>query len=87
MAGKARFQKVCKLCHGEDGLGKEEFARIGGQKQDYVIDTLTIFRDQKAGKFRNRKSSLMKAYVTGLSDNEIEQLAHYITGLGSKTSQ
>jgi cbb3-type cytochrome c oxidase subunit III len=81
-AGKAHFQRVCSICHGADGLGKEGYARIAGQRQDYVVDTLKMFRDKDIGKWRNRESSMMTAYVTGMDDQTLEQLAHYITSLG-----
>ncbi len=81
-AGKAHFQRVCQICHGEDGLGKENYARIAGQRQDYVVETLKIFRDKDIGKWRSRESSMMTAYVSGMSDQTLEQLAHYITSLG-----
>jgi cytochrome c553 len=85
LASKAAmtFQTVCQLCHGEDGKGEKGYARIAGQKQQYVINTLQRFRAVAQGTIdendAKRISSRMEQVTQRLSDQDIEALANYIT--------
>lgn len=81
--GEPTFQRVCKNCHGSDGGGTDEYARIAGQRPDYLIETLKLFRDGKSSKWRSRQSSMMSTFTKNLSDEEIASLANYITSLNS----
>lgn len=84
LAAKATmtFRNVCQLCHGENGRGEQGYARIAGQKPQYVINTLQRFR--AAAKHQidvediKRSSARMEQVTQNLKDHEIEALAHYI---------
>jgi cytochrome c553 len=86
--GKPIYEKSCSSCHGEQGEGNINFARIAGQQPLYVLHTLKRFRDnannspgQEASK---RCSNIMEPIVKGYSDKELEMLAAYVTSMGSK---
>ena len=81
--GRPLFDRVCKNCHGADGSGSNEYARIAGQRTDYVIETLKLFRDGKSNKWRSRQSSLMTTFTKNLSDEEIINMANFIASLNS----
>jgi cytochrome c553 len=68
---------ACAACHGPNGSGiPAQFARIGGQHQEYTSAQLTAFR---AG---TRKNSVqMGAIAKRLSDDEIAAVSDYIAGL------
>lgn len=77
-AGKPLYEGLCIHCHGPSGHGASEiYANISSQRPDYLGITMQRFRD-RSGK---RKSHEMGAIVGGLSDAEIESLAHYVASL------
>ncbi len=68
---------ACASCHGPNGAGiPAQFARIGGQHQDYTASQLTNFRSGA------RKNSVqMSTIAKRLSDDEILAVADYVAGL------
>lgn len=68
---------ACASCHGPNGAGiPAQFARLGGQHQEYTLAQLTSFR---AG---TRKNSLQMTTISKrLSDDEMQAVADYIAGL------
>ena len=68
---------ACAGCHGPSGAGiPAQFARIGGQHQDYTVSQLTGFR---AGTRKN--SPQMIAIAKRMSDDEIQAVSDYVAGL------
>ncbi len=68
---------ACAACHSADGAGiPAQFARIGGQHQEYTSAQLTSFR---AGTRKN--SPQMMAIAKRMSDDEIQAVSDYIAGL------
>lgn len=78
---------ACAGCHGPNGAGiPAQFARIGGQHQDYTTAQLTSFRAASlkslpAGVVARKNSPQMTAIASRLSDDEIGAVADYIAGL------
>ncbi len=68
---------ACAACHSASGAGiPAQFARIGGQHQDYTAAQLTSFRDG------NRKNSpQMMTIAKRMSDDEMKAVADYVAGL------
>lgn len=74
-AGQAKAA-VCMACHGADGIGVgPEWPNLKGQKELYLIKQMRAFRDG------TRSDPLMSAQAAGLSDEDIEDLAAYYSGL------
>lgn len=76
------YKSICQLCHGESGKGEEGYARIAGQRPQYVINTLQRFRAAaqhtiEANEIK-RSNIRMEQVTQRLTDQEIEALAHYI---------
>lgn len=68
---------ACASCHSPNGAGiPAQFARIGGQHQDYTVAQLTNFR---SGARKN--SPQMATIAKRLSDDEIQAVADYVAGL------
>lgn len=68
---------ACAGCHSPNGAGiPAQFARIGGQHQDYTAAQLTNFR---SGARKN--SQQMTTIAKRLSDEEIQAVADYVAGL------
>lgn len=68
---------ACAACHSANGAGiPAQFARLGGQHQEYTAAQLTAFR---GGARKN--SEQMTTIAKRLSDDEIQAVADYIAGL------
>lgn len=72
----------CKSCHGETGKGKfaitESYPVIGGQHKIYLREQLLNWRK---GARSNSPNGVMNVIANSLSDEEIEDLSNYISGL------
>ena len=72
----------CKNCHGENGKGKAAenhlFPVLAGQNKDYLVKQLM---DLKEGRRTNDPAGMMGDIAKGLSAEEIDNLAEYLSGL------
>jgi len=75
--GARLFRQHCAACHGPDARGTRDYARLAGQRREYLVNTLAAFRDGTA----RRRSNIMAAQVKGLSDGDIADLAAYLSAL------
>jgi cytochrome c553 len=76
--GKAKADEtLCTMCHLGDFLGQNEIPRVAGQQYDYTVKQL---RDFKTGKRTNDAGNMASVSKT-LSDQDIEDLGHYLAGL------
>ena len=75
--GAKLFRQHCAACHGPDGHGTRDYARLAGQRRAYLIATLTAFRDGN----RKRRSNIMSAQTRDLTDQDIAALATYLSAL------
>ena len=73
---------ACASCHGENGKGRSDdnyvFPIIGGQTKYYIAKQL---RDLRSGNRHNDPDNVMQNVATKLSDEEIDALADYVSGL------
>lgn len=77
-AGKQRAA-ACGGCHGATGIAPApNFPNLAGQKSAYLAKALA---DYKSGA---RPDPTMKAMASGLSDEEIENIAAYYSSLPGK---
>lgn len=83
--GKDIYASVCQGCHGEGGKGEAGYARIAGQRIDYVTTTLKRFRDNHLVREKladvKRSNPLMEQVTQNLSDEDINALANYVASL------
>ena len=74
-AGKAKAQ-MCQACHGIDGMSKVPDApNIAGQVDGYLVAQLQAF---KSGA---RKSEAMSLVASGLSSDDIDNLAAWYSSI------
>ncbi len=66
---------MCLGCHGSKAEGNGPYPRLAGQHPDYITNQLTNF---KAGL---RKNGQMKAIANMLSEEDMQALAAYFSGL------
>ena len=70
---------ACGACHGPDGAGIPPlYPRVSGQHSEYVVAQLRAFR---AGNRDNDANKMMRMVSARLSEEEINALAEYISGL------
>ena len=71
--GKLAEQLRCASCHLPSFHGQEQMPRLAGQRIDYMAQAMRAYRDSQ----RPGADPMMSNVVVGLSDNDIEALAHY----------
>jgi cytochrome c553 len=70
-----RLLKACAACHGRNGRGGQfDHAALAGQYPEYLISTLTEFKE---GDRTNDVYSRMRYVAEALTEEEIEALAGY----------
>jgi cytochrome c553 len=76
--GKAKADEtLCTMCHLGGFLGQNEIPRVAGQQYDYIVKQM---RDFKTGKRTNDAGNMASVSKT-LSEQDIENLGHYLAGL------
>lgn len=71
---------ACAACHNPQGKGNEPagYPHLGGQNAEYVVKTLKAYRNGERGGYQ---SQIMTDIASRLTDEEIEAVASYISGL------
>lgn len=79
---------ACMYCHGVDGKGLAgvdwapgDIPRLAGQHPGYLKKALDDFR---SGRRSNDHASLMRLVAVRMTDQEIDDVAHYLYSLGEK---
>jgi cytochrome c553 len=75
--GKRLYAQLCQRCHGNEARGDEIIARLAGQHPEYLILSVTRYRDRTG----ERIDPLMFSVVASLKDTEIKALAAYLYSL------
>jgi cytochrome c553 len=76
----ARGQSVaekhqCGTCHQPDYAGRENVPRVANQREDYL---LKVLREYKTGKRVGYGNAVMPETVSGLSDADLQDVAHFL---------
>lgn len=69
----------CIDCHGEDGMGDEEYPRIAGLDEDYILEQLIAF---KTGE-RPNPAEMMLWTLEDLDEQDLTDLAAHYAARGS----
>jgi cytochrome c553 len=76
--GKAKSEEVlCTMCHLGGFAGQNEIPRVAGQHFEYIVKQLRDFKERK----RTNDAGNMTAVARTLSDQDIEDLGHYLVSL------
>jgi cytochrome c553 len=77
-AGKAKADEtLCTMCHLGGFMGQNEIPRVAGQGYEYIVQQLQDFKARK----RTNDAGNMTSVAQTLSETDIENLGHYLTGL------
>jgi cytochrome c553 len=76
--GRAKADEtLCTMCHLGGFSGQNEIPRVAGQHYAYIVKELTAFK----ARTRTNDAGSMTSVAATLSAQDIDNLAHYITGL------
>ena len=70
-------ETLCTMCHGTGFRGQNEIPRVAGQQHDYIVKQLKDFKEKR----RTNDAGNMASVSKTLSDEDIENLAQYLTTL------
>lgn len=77
-AGAAKAEEsLCAMCHMGGMSGQNEIPRVAGQHPDYVLMQLKNFKSRE----RRNDAGNMTSLAQTLSENDMENLAHWISSL------
>jgi cytochrome c553 len=77
-AGAAKAEEsLCAMCHMGGMSGQNEIPRVAGQHPDYVLMQLKNFKSRE----RHNDAGNMTSLAQTLSENDMENLAHWISSL------
>lgn len=76
MAGKAKVEATCQVCHGVDGKATAPMApNLSGQLKEYIIAQLEAYR---AGKRRHEQMNII---ANMLDDDDIQNVAAWYSSI------
>ncbi len=67
----------CGVCHLADFKGQKQVPRLAAQREDYLAAEMRAYRDNK----RKGGDTIMAAALYGVSDADIDALAHFMSRL------
>ena len=76
LAGETRYSKNCINCHGKAGKGMASFPSLVGRDADYIAGRLMKYRAKKKV---GPNSAIMMSWAVKLTDEEIANLAAYVS--------
>jgi cytochrome c553 len=74
---KKADETLCTMCHLGGMKGQNEIPRVAGQYPEYVVKQLKAFK----ARTRTNDAGNMTSVAQTLSEQDVEDLAHYIAGL------
>ncbi|MDR0996046.1 MAG: c-type cytochrome [Zoogloeaceae bacterium] len=75
--GRALFTRLCARCHLPTGHGSMTIPRLAGQHPEYVIMSVSRYRDNTGV----RRDPLMSSAVAQMKDDDIKAVAAYVATL------
>ena len=67
----------CSDCHGEDGLGDEEYPRLAGLDEDDLLEQMKLIQNGE----RSEEAEMMLWFFEDLEEQDLEDLAAYYASL------
>lgn len=73
--GRAAYQQRCISCHGPDAHGSEQYARLAGQRVEYLRHRLFTFQQPTDA------PTVMHGVAKGLIEEDIQAITAYLASL------
>ncbi len=67
----------CSDCHGEDGMGDEEYPRLAGLDEAYLLEQMKLIQKGE----RSENAEMMLWFFEDLDEQDLEDLAAYFASL------
>ena len=67
----------CSDCHGEDFMGDEEYPRLAGRDENYLLEQLKLIKKGE----RSEKAEMMLWFFEDLEEQDLEDLAAYFASI------
>lgn len=67
----------CSDCHGEDGLGDEEYPPLAGLDEDYLLEQMMLIQKGE----RSEEAEMMLWFFEDLEEQDLADLAAYYASL------
>jgi cytochrome c553 len=68
----------CADCHGEDGMGDDDFPRLAGLEVAYLLEQLTLIKTGEASEYA---IEMMEWVFEDLEEQDLEDIAAYYASL------
>lgn len=75
--GKRIYDSTCFVCHGAAGHGNQQYPRIAGQPMEFLVNTLTSFKNND----EDRRNSPMVAVIKNLDEQDLKDVSSYVTNM------
>lgn len=76
----AELRGECSDCHGEEGLGDEEYPRLAGLDEASLLEQMKLIQKGE----RSEKAEMMLWFFEDLEEQDLEDLAAFFASLKSE---
>ncbi len=73
--GRSRYESLCQRCHGADARGSERYARLAGQRLEYLRHRLFQFQQPTDA------PTVMHGIAATLTNDDIDAITAYLASL------
>ena len=73
----AELNSECSDCHGENGMGDEEYPRLAGLDEAYLLEQMKLIQKGE----RSEKAEMMLWFFEDLVEQDLEDLAAFYASL------
>ena len=73
----SELQGECSDCHGEEGLGDEDYPKLAGLDEAYLLEQMKLIQKGE----RSEKAEMMLWFFEDLVEQDLEDLAAYFASL------
>lgn len=74
----SELRDECSDCHGENGLGDDEYPKLAGLDENYLLEQMKLIKKGES----SEKAAMMVWFFEDLEDQDLEDLAAYYASLG-----
>jgi cytochrome c553 len=71
------LQGECSDCHGEDGMGDEEYPRLAGLDEAYLLEQMKLIKNGE----RSEEAEMMLWFFEDLEEQDLADLAAYYASI------
>ena len=73
----SELNSECSDCHGEEGMGDEDYPKLAGLDEGYLLEQLKLIKKGES----TEEAEMMLWFFEDLEDQDLEDLAAYYASL------